>query len=221
MWGISEPAYAPHFSKGEYKMLRDYQDGTLNAVVTAFDAGINRQLAALATGAGKTVIFSNLPERLESRLPGQMWVIAHREELIDQAVTKIRQWNPSLIVDKEMAEHYANPAADVIVSCIASIGRKGTARANRFDWEDVTKVVIDEAHHTNAQTYLNFLHFGRFPQVVPRRPKAVGIPASGLLFLCVSRRCSPASSTIVFYGTVNCTGKLLVSLPDVAATLTV
>jgi ATP-dependent helicase IRC3 len=150
-------------------MLRDYQDGTLNAVVTAFDAGINRQLAALATGAGKTVIFSNLPERLETRLPGQMWVIAHREELIDQAVTKIRQWNPSLIVDKEMAEHYANPAADVIVSCIASIGRKGTARANRFDWEDVTKVVIDEAHHTNAQTYLNFLELTGF--MVPGKDK--------------------------------------------------
>ena len=79
-------------------MLRNYQDETLNAVVTALDAGINRQLAALATGTGKTVIFSNLPERLATRLPGQMWVIAHREELIDQAVAKIRHWNPTLIV---------------------------------------------------------------------------------------------------------------------------
>ena len=86
-----------------------------------------------------------------------MWVIAHREELIDQAVTKIRHWNPSLIVDKEIAEHYANPFADVIVSCVASIGRKGTKRSGRFDWDAVTKVVIDEAHHTPASTYMNFL----------------------------------------------------------------
>ena len=82
---------------------------------------------------------------LNHRIPGQMWVIAHREELIDQAVTKIRDWNPSLIVDKEMAGHYANPLADVIVSCVASIGRKGTKRSGRFDWDAVTKVVIDES----------------------------------------------------------------------------
>lgn len=137
--------------------LRKYQSDTLDAVINAYDLGVNRQLATLATGTGKTVIFSNLPSRMESRLPGQMWVIAHREELIDQAVAKIREWNPSLIVDKEMAEHYANPLADVIVSSVASIGRKGTKRADRFDWDNVTKVVIDEAHHSTASTYQNFL----------------------------------------------------------------
>jgi len=137
--------------------LRKYQSETLDAVVKAFDAGTTRQLATLATGTGKTVIFSNLPSVLDKKLPGQMWVIAHREELIDQAVAKIREWNPSLLVDKEMAEHYANPMADVIVSSVASIGRKGTKRADRFDWSEVTKVVIDEAHHSTASTYQNFL----------------------------------------------------------------
>lgn len=137
--------------------LRKYQTETLDAVVKAYSEGFTRQLATLATGTGKTVIFSNLPSVLETALPGQMWVIAHREELIDQAVAKIREWNPTLLVDKEMAEHYANPLADVIVSSVASIGRKGTKRADRFDWESVTKVVIDEAHHTPATTYMNFL----------------------------------------------------------------
>jgi len=137
--------------------LRKYQVETLGAIVKAYDAGVRRQLLAMATGTGKTVIFANLLQAMNHRIPGQMWVIAHREELIDQAVTKIRDWNPSLIVDKEMAEHYANPFADVIVSCVASIGRKGTKRSGRFDWDAVTKVVIDEAHHTPASTYMNFL----------------------------------------------------------------
>src|SRR5208282_6811989 len=112
-------------------MLRDYQTGALTASVEAFDAGCNRQLMAMATGTGKTVIFANLLQAMNHRIPGQLWVIAHREELIDQAVAKIRHWNPSLLVDKEMAEHYANPMADVVVSCIASIGRKGTPRSER------------------------------------------------------------------------------------------
>lgn len=137
--------------------LRTYQNDCLDSVVKSYDAGVTRQLVTMATGTGKTVVFANLPERLHHKLPGQMWVIAHREELIDQAVSKIRDWNPSLLVDKEMAEHFANPLADVIVSSVASIGRKGTKRADRFDWDAVTKVVIDEAHHSTATTYQNFM----------------------------------------------------------------
>jgi superfamily II DNA or RNA helicase len=137
--------------------LRQYQFDALSSVIKAYDTGVTRQLLTMATGTGKTVVFANLPSLLDQKLPGQMWVIAHREELIDQAVAKIRDWNPSLLVDKEMAEHYANPLADVIVSSVASIGRKGTKRADRFDWDAVTKVVIDEAHHSTATTYQNFM----------------------------------------------------------------
>jgi len=70
--------------------LRKYQVETLGAIVNAYDAGVRRQLLAMATGTGKTVIFANLLQAMNHRIPGQMWVIAHREELIDQAVTKIR-----------------------------------------------------------------------------------------------------------------------------------
>ena len=124
--------------------------------------GDGRFLLGDFTVTHNTVIFANLLQAMNHRIPGQMWVIAHREELIDQAVNKIRHWNPTLLVDKEMAEHYANPMADVIVSCVASIGRKGTERSNRFDWDAVTKVVIDEAHHTPASQYMNFLGLAGF-----------------------------------------------------------
>ena len=72
-------------------MLRDYQAGALASVVEEFDKGCTRQLIAMATGMGKTIIFANLPAALKHRIPGQLWVIAHREELIDQAIEKIRQ----------------------------------------------------------------------------------------------------------------------------------
>jgi len=114
-------------------MLRPFQNNALTSSVEAYDAGIYHQLIAMATGTGKTVVFANLIKAMGHRIPGQMWVIAHREELIDQAVDKIRHWNPELIVDKEMAEYEANPFADVIVSCVVSIGRKDTKRTERFD----------------------------------------------------------------------------------------
>lgn len=110
----------------------------------------------MATGTGKTVVFSKLPLRLKPILPGQTLVLAHREELIDQAVAKMRAVNPSLRIDKEKAEHRADPSqADVIVASVATLGRKGTKRIEKYNWSQIDKIITDEAHHSIAQSYLN------------------------------------------------------------------
>lgn len=120
--------------------------------------GDGRFLLGDFTVTHNTVVFANLPERLNKRLPGQMLVLAHRETLIDQAIAKIRKWNPSLTVDKEMADYHADPNADVIVASVASLGRSGTKRTERFNWDNITKVVCDEAHHSTASTYMNIFN---------------------------------------------------------------
>lgn len=133
--------------------IRPYQKEALDAVRTKFQKGINRQLLSMATGTGKTVVFSQLPTYTKDILPGQMMVLAHREELIDQAVAKIKAINPTLRVDKEMAEYEANPNADCIVASVATLGRKGTKRIEKFNWERIDKLITDEAHHSTADTY--------------------------------------------------------------------
>lgn len=136
-------------------MLRKYQGEALDTIEAELKAGVTQQLLVMATGCGKTVVFSHLPSKLADILPGQTMVLAHREELIDQAVDKLRHWNPSLRIDKEMAEHFADPSADVIVSSVATLGRTGSKRIERFNWDNITKVVCDEAHHSTASTYMN------------------------------------------------------------------
>lgn len=136
-------------------MLRPYQNDCIAAIRDGLAKGVNRQLVVMATGTGKTVCFANLPTHLDAVMPGRMLVLAHREELIDQAQAKISKWNPALSVDKEMAEHYANPNADVVVASVATLGRKGTLRGDRFDWNAFSKVIVDEAHHAAAQSYGN------------------------------------------------------------------
>jgi ATP-dependent helicase IRC3 len=135
--------------------LRPYQQAAINAIKTEYQKGVHQQLLSAATGTGKTCIFSSLPESLKDILPGQTMVLAHREELIDQSIDKMRLINPNLKVDKEMAEHVADPNADVIVASVATLGRKGTKRANQFNWERIDKLVTDEAHHSVATTYQN------------------------------------------------------------------
>lgn len=117
----------------------------------------------MATGTGKTHVFAQLKERLKDKLPGQQLILAHREELIDQAVRKTQRLNPTLRVDKEQAEHRADPSiADIIVASVGTLGRKGTKRVLNYNWERVDKVVPDEAHHSIAPSYMNIFEAGGY-----------------------------------------------------------
>lgn len=132
---------------------RDYQEQCLINIETDFLANLFQLLIVMATGTGKTVVFAKLIARMRKYLPGKVLVFAHREELVDQAIKAIKFWNPGLKVGKEMADDYADANCDVVVSCVASIGRVGAVRLERFGVFDL--VICDEAHHSIADTYLN------------------------------------------------------------------
>ena len=132
--------------------LRDYQEACLAAIRAYRDRGGKRALVALPTGTGKTVVFSRLPEMVA---PARMLVVAHREELLDQAQEKIQAANPALTVEIEQADRRASPLANVVVASIQTL-----SAASRADWLDSRGfglVVIDEAHHSTSATYLGLL----------------------------------------------------------------
>lgn len=138
-------------------MIEDrlYQTEIKVAIGDNYDKLIRQQLVSAATGTGKTRVFSGLPDFLRSRLPGRMLVLAHREELIDQGIEKLVEANPSLSVTKEMGGYIGDVNADVIAGSVATLGRKGSDRAERFPWESIDKVITDEAHHATSDTYTN------------------------------------------------------------------
>jgi superfamily II DNA or RNA helicase len=107
----------------------------------------------MATGTGKTICFARLMETFKTRLPGQMMVLAHTEELVKQNEKKLREVNPTLKVGREMAGEYADPNSDIISASVATTGRQGTKRNDRFNWTNIDKLVIDEAHHSTADAY--------------------------------------------------------------------
>jgi superfamily II DNA or RNA helicase len=133
--------------------LFDYQQECEQAVIDHRKQGILQQLVVMATGTGKTVVFSSIIKRMLPLLGGKVLVFAHREELVDQAIDAIREMNPGLKVGKEMANDWADIDCDVVVSCVASIGRAGSTRLTRFG--SFNLVICDEAHHSIAQSYLN------------------------------------------------------------------
>lgn len=139
--------------------LRDYQHETGTAARAAFDAGIWSQMVVLPTGAGKTVIFSRLSSYFRDWLDSFSWinsrmlVIAHRDELIDQAATKIREANPDLNVEIEQSDRVASPMADIVVASIQTLAARGCKRLLTMNPNRFRVIVVDEAHHAAAESY--------------------------------------------------------------------
>lgn len=142
--------------------LREYQEEAVSALEQAWERGVRRPAVVLPTGMGKTVAFSELAERWvgRNRLSAvqRVLVIAHRDELIEQAAAKIRSMAPHLRVGIVKAER-DNVSADVVVASVQTL--RSERRRNRI--VHVGLVIVDECHHAVADTYLAVLrHYGCF-----------------------------------------------------------
>jgi len=141
--------------------LRDYQTEALARVKAAYKSGKRRVLVSLPTGTGKTVVFASFPNELNMRK--RLLVLAHREELLLQAEEKFRSIDPGLKVGFERADAYATNDSRVVIASVPTLARSDGARLSRFNPDEFSIVVVDEAHHAVADSYRRiFRHFGLF-----------------------------------------------------------
>ena len=139
--------------------LRDYQTSCLDRSLERYQAGVNRQLAVLATGLGKAILFATL--RSHHQFEKKIMVLVHREELAIQAADKIQQWNPGLMIGTEMADRKAKAFDTFVVGSVPTLGRRASSRLEQFDPEQFDCIVSDEAHHVSSpQWTLVLAHFG-------------------------------------------------------------
>lgn len=165
--------------------LRPYQWDTINAVEAAWDEGIMRPAAVLATGAGKTTIFCELIGRHIKRLRAEgkrILVLAHREELLNQAADRIKLQNPDLwvAVVKGQRGQKTHQFADVVVASVQTLARpKRRAAVDR-----IGMVIVDECHNAASKSYKDVLaHYGVIPAVDGQdigNGVQVGTPALGV-----------------------------------------
>ncbi len=128
--------------------LRPYQEESLAEVDKAYKNGRNRLLVSLPTGTGKTLIFSHLVAKSE----GRSLVIAHREELIEQAFDKIRMVLPNADLGIVKAEQN-QASSQIIVASIQTLAREH--RLSQLG--SFSTIIIDEAHHAAAESYIKVL----------------------------------------------------------------
>jgi ATP-dependent helicase IRC3 len=86
--------------------LRPYQEECVDTVLEAIEQGKRRLGISLATGAGKTVIFTNLIGKVElaDSKRYQTIILVHRRELVEQAARHCVEVYP----DKVLHTHTVN-----------------------------------------------------------------------------------------------------------------
>lgn len=142
------------------KALRDYQNECCDCIMEKLRTE-QSTMATLATGLGKTVIFAEIIRRFQ---PGRTLVIAHQDQLIYQAHSKILEWT-GIHSEIEMADLVASTnlfsRAAVVIATIQTLssGPKDKKRMTRFKPMDFNLIVIDEFHHACARTYRALLDY--------------------------------------------------------------
>ncbi|KAI9249001.1 P-loop containing nucleoside triphosphate hydrolase protein [Sporodiniella umbellata] len=150
--------------------LRKYQEDCIEISLKELKQGCTRQVVSLPVGSGKTVIMSNFIPRIPSPTPEakKVLLLAHRQELLNQASNQIKRFNSNLIVEIDQGKRMAQyDRADVIVASVPTLGRATSKRLDNIDPSQFKAVLIDEAHHAVADSYLNIIeHFKDHPVLI-------------------------------------------------------
>lgn len=141
--------------------LRPYQSASKKAIYSAWETS-NSVLFQMPTGTGKTYLFCSIIrdiQRLsveEKRLTGEkcifrVLVLAHRTELIDQIDETLKyNYGISHGIIKSGREKDLDPSKPVQVASVQTL----VSRLDSWRHKEFSYIVIDEAHHAVASTYM-------------------------------------------------------------------
>lgn len=131
--------------------LRDYQLDIIQQIFDYWFNGHNSVAMQLPTGAGKTIIFTAVANEFIA-MGEPVLVIAHRTELITQAVSKL-----STVTDSPIGIIRSgikpNPDSLIQVASIQTLIRRNPPPASL--------VIFDEAHHCHSKTYATVMRHYR------------------------------------------------------------
>ncbi len=130
-----------------------YQAEMLNRLARERELGRTRSLLVAATGTGKTVVAALDYRALCQTQRGQprLLFVAHRVEILRQAMATYRQALRSPDFGEVLAEGREPSSWDHLFATIQSVGSAGLLE--RFGPDYWHTVVIDECHHLPAQSF--------------------------------------------------------------------
>ncbi|MEE9220001.1 MAG: DEAD/DEAH box helicase [candidate division NC10 bacterium] len=178
-WGIPDPPARPPIMAARpdpQGKLRYYQTDCVRSIFERFEED-RATLAVLATGLGKTEIFSHVAKEFE----GSVLILAHRDELVEQAKLRLERMTGEF-VEVEKASRTSSESTRIVVGSVQSMS--GESRLNEFDPERFDLIICDEAHHYVAKTYRRPLEYFANAKVlgVTATPDRADELALGMIF---------------------------------------
>lgn len=130
------------------------QRAALVALQQTREDGFTGGLVVLATGLGKTWLAAFDSNRIDYR---RILFVAHREEILNQAIETFRRIRPNVRIGRLSGEHQ-DIDADFLFASIQTLGR--VDHLSRFQPKAFDYIIIDEFHHAAARTYRRVIdHF--------------------------------------------------------------
>ena len=132
------------FMKSGNIVLRDYQKDVVKRLSEAWRTH-SSVMVQMPTGTGKTHVLASVVRDFIREDNGRVWIVAHRRELVAQ-------------IDETVAKYgIRTDSADVDVLSIQWLARH---------WDDIKEkpqlIIVDEAHHALADTYMEL--WRRYPE---------------------------------------------------------
>lgn len=119
--------------------LRPYQEKGVKETATKLHLGKRKIICQLATGGGKTIMFSAISNRYVTKSSKSVLILVHRKELLEQ--TRRTLYNAfGIVAQPIIAGNKVIPHAKVYVGMVESVNR----RIHLL--RDIGLVIIDEAH---------------------------------------------------------------------------
>lgn len=136
---------------------RDYQEEAIAAAFDARERGVRCFSSVLATGLGKTVIFSHIARTLGFEKIRSA-IVVHRDELVKQTMKKVHSIAPHLAVTvvKGAVKDWSG---DVVIISVQTVGRNDGKTINMVPRDYFGWITIDECHHAAAQSYQNIINY--------------------------------------------------------------
>lgn len=149
--------------------LREYQLNIINETFYSLEKSYSSVLLQMPTGTGKTHVFAEIVRRwIRVYEPNKrVLILAHRIELIDQILERLLRFGikGAPISSKKVM----NVESQVQVAMVQSLRNPNKLPKN------ISLLVIDEAHHTPAQTYISLIN--HYKKTNPRI-KIIGLTAT-------------------------------------------
>lgn len=136
--------------------LRDYQEQAVEAVFAEWANGRPKTLLVCPTGTGKTVIFSEIVRRIVAA-GKRVLVLAHREELLNQAAEKIETLTGCMTALEKGTQTSLHSMAPITIASVQTLSRE--SRLQAFEPDHFDTVIIDEAHHALSPTYRRIIDY--------------------------------------------------------------